>query len=92
MSSSKDPELETIYSQLMRQSSPHEKIIMRDLNRTSSHEYFRDIAGVGQSNLLNVLKAYSLYDPEVGYCQGMAFVVAPLLLNVSLISSLSFLV
>jgi len=27
------------------------------------------------------LKAYALYDPEVGYCQGLAFIVATLLLN-----------
>ena len=84
MSASKDPELEAVYSNLMRQSSPHEKAIIRDLNRTfPTHEYFHDGAGVGQNNLLNIMKAYSLYDEEVGYCQGMAFVVGPLLLNVS---------
>lgn len=84
MSASKDPELETVYSRLMRESSPHDKQIARDLNRTfPSHEYFKTGSGVGQGNLLNVVKAYSLYDEEVGYCQGMAFVVGPLLLNVS---------
>lgn len=84
MSASKDPELETVYSQLMKQNSPHEKQIVRDLNRTfPSHEYFKTGSGVGQGNLMNVVKAYSLYDEEVGYCQGMAFVVGPLLLNVS---------
>jgi len=36
---------------------------------------------VGQENLFNVLKAYSLYDTQVGYCQGLPFVVAILLLN-----------
>lgn len=46
------------------------------------HEYFTDGQGIGQENLFNVLKAYSLYDPEVGYCQGLPFVVAILLLNV----------
>lgn len=30
----------------------------------------------------NVVKAYSLYDEEVGYCQGLQFIVGPLLLNV----------
>lgn len=84
MSASKDPELEATYSQLLRLPSTHEKAIIRDLNRTfPSHEYFHDKAGVGQNNLLNIMKAYSLYDDEVGYCQGMAFVVGPLLLNVS---------
>ena len=87
MSASKDAELEAIYSALMKKPSPHEKAIIRDLNRTfPSHQYFHDGAGVGQGNLLNVMKAYSLYDPEVGYCQGMAFVVGPLLLNVSIVA------
>lgn len=51
------------------------------------HEYFTDGQGIGQENLFNVLKAYSLYDPEVGYCQGLPFVVAILLLNVSALFS-----
>lgn len=34
----------------------------------------------GQKALFNVLKAYSLHDMEVGYCQGMAFVAGILLL------------
>ena len=32
------------------------------------------------SALFNVLKAYSIYDPALGYCQGMNFVVGLLLL------------
>ncbi|KAI0737639.1 rab-GTPase-TBC domain-containing protein [Daedaleopsis nitida] len=45
------------------------------------HAFFTDGHGIGQENLFNVLKAYSLYDPQVGYCQGLPFVVAILLLN-----------
>ncbi|CAB4401126.1 unnamed protein product [Rhizophagus irregularis] len=41
----------------------------------------RDQDGLGQEGLFNVVKAYSLYDTEVGYCQGISFVVGPLLLN-----------
>ncbi|KTW28037.1 hypothetical protein T552_01899 [Pneumocystis carinii B80] len=33
--------------------------------------------------LYRILKAYSLYDPEVGYTQGMAFLAGPLLLYMS---------
>ena len=33
-----------------------------------------------QRALYNVLKAYAIYDPEVGYCQGMSAIVALLLL------------
>jgi len=31
--------------------------------------------------LFNVMKAYAVMDPEVGYCQGSAFIVGMLLLN-----------
>lgn len=39
--------------------------------------------GLGQLALYNLLKAYSLLDPEVGYCQGLCFVAGVLLLHVS---------
>ena len=85
MSKSKDSELESTYAQLLKETSPHEKMIMRDLNRTfPKHEFFQDQDGMGQEGLFNVVKAYSLYDTDVGYCQGISFVVGPLLLNVSL--------
>ncbi|KAI9059232.1 RabGAP/TBC [Trametes sanguinea] len=82
MSASKDPELENTYLLLLKETSPHEKAIMRDLGRTFPHHaFFTDGHGIGQENLFNVLKAYSLYDPQVGYCQGLPFIVAILLLN-----------
>ncbi|KAJ1579384.1 hypothetical protein NDA11_005253 [Ustilago hordei] len=82
MSSSKNEEMEIIYAYYLKQTSSHEKAIKRDLNRTfPEQDYFQDGKGIGQENLYNVIKAYSLYDPEVGYCQGMQFVVGPLLLN-----------
>lgn len=83
MSNSKSEDLELEYLNLLTRSSKHEKIIERDLARTfPTIEYFKDPKGSGQLALLNVLKAYSIYDPEVGYCQGIAFVVGALLLNV----------
>lgn len=82
MSSSKDEEMEIIYAYYLKQTSSHEKSIRRDLSRTfPEQDYFKDGKGVGQENLFNVIKAYSLYDEEVGYCQGMQFIVGPLLLN-----------
>jgi hypothetical protein len=81
MSSSKSPPLEATYKELLRQSSPHEKAIAKDITRTfPSHPFFQET--VGQDSLYMVLKAYSLHDPEVGYCQGIAFIVATLLLKV----------
>ena len=56
------------------------EIIERDLNRTfPSHEIFQERGGLGQHALFNVLKAYSVYDTKVGYCQGMGFIVSTLL-------------
>ncbi|EIM82705.1 RabGAP/TBC [Stereum hirsutum FP-91666 SS1] len=83
MSASKDPEMEATYLRLIKEPSSHEKAITRDLgSRTFPHHaFFTDGQGIGQENLFNVLKAYSLYDPQVGYCQGLPFVVAVLLLN-----------
>ncbi|KAK0504584.1 rab-GTPase-TBC domain-containing protein [Armillaria luteobubalina] len=82
MAASKDPELESTYLKLLKETSPHEKAITRDLGRTfPHHDFFTDGDGIGQENLFNVLKAYSLYDTQVGYCQGLPFVVAILLLN-----------
>ena len=60
-SASKDPDLEQIYQNLLKESSPHEKAIARDLGRTFPHHaFFNDGQGVGQESLFNVLKAYSL--------------------------------
>ncbi|KAG0225699.1 GTPase-activating protein [Actinomortierella wolfii] len=82
LAKSKDSQLEATYAELLKATSPHEKQIHRDLSRTfPKHEYFMDPDGPGQEALFNVVKAYSLYDTEVGYCQGLSFVVGPLLLN-----------
>ncbi|KAF8928958.1 GTPase-activating protein [Haplosporangium bisporale] len=81
LAKSKDAQLEATYAELLKSTSTHEKQITRDMSRTfPNHEYF-ETEGPGQEALFNVVKAYSLYDPEVGYCQGLSFVVGPLLLN-----------
>lgn len=91
-STSKNPDLEQVYTNvLLSTPSPQEKLIRKDINRTfPKQDYFRHKDGPnGQESLFNVCKAYSLYDPEVNYMQGIAFIVGPLLLNVRLQSSSS---
>lgn len=79
---SKNITLEEKYLQLINEDSVYEKAIARDLPRTfPNHSYFQSKAG--QEALFNVVKAYSLYDTDVGYCQGLSFIAGPLLLNVS---------
>jgi hypothetical protein len=36
----------------------------------------------GQNRLYNLLKAYTTYDAEIGYCQGMNFIAALLLAHI----------
>ncbi|KAF9172475.1 hypothetical protein BGX21_006625 [Mortierella sp. AD011] len=82
MSQASSTYLETMYTQLLKEHSPYERIIQRDLARTFPQiEMFKEEGGKGQESLRNVLKAYSLYDPHVGYCQGLGFLVGPLLMN-----------
>ncbi|XP_075925441.1 ecotropic viral integration site 5 protein homolog [Petromyzon marinus] len=70
------------YSELLKMASPSEKLIRRDLARTyPEHVLFRQPDGSGQEGLFNVMKAYSLVDREVGYCQGSAFIVGLLLMQ-----------
>lgn len=71
--------LEEAYTLLVAETSPHEKQIRKDLART---RFVADSAMAEKSNgLFNVVKAYLLFDTEVGYTQGMAFVAVPLLMN-----------
>ncbi|KAF9953996.1 hypothetical protein BGZ65_004312, partial [Modicella reniformis] len=82
MSQASSTYLETMYTQLLKEHTPYERIIQRDLARTFPHvEMFKEEGGKGQEMLGNILKAYSLYDPHVGYCQGLGFLVGPLLMN-----------
>ncbi|XP_013417491.1 TBC1 domain family member 1 isoform X2 [Lingula anatina] len=75
-------ELETPYQDLLRQLTTHQHAILIDLGRTfPTHEYFTTPLGVGQLSLFNLLKAYSLLDTEVGYCQGLSFVAGILLMH-----------
>ncbi|CAF4183124.1 unnamed protein product [Rotaria socialis] len=70
------------YIQLIKMASPCEKVIQRDITRTyPEHELFKEKHGLGQESLFNVIKAYSLYDREVGYCQGIGFIVGLLLMH-----------
>lgn len=70
------------YSEYMRMTSPSEKSIRRDIARTyPDHNYFKDRNSLGQETLFNVMKAYSLHDREVGYCQGSGFIVGLLLMQ-----------
>ncbi|KAJ8281325.1 hypothetical protein GJAV_G00066220 [Gymnothorax javanicus] len=79
---SRPPGKDTPYKELLKQLTSQQHAILIDLGRTfPTHPYFSAQLGAGQLSLYNLLKAYSLLDPEVGYCQGLSFVAGVLLLH-----------
>nr|CAD7453849.1 unnamed protein product [Timema tahoe] len=61
--------------------SPEIRQIDLDVNRTyRDHIMFRERYGLKQQALFNVLGAYSVYNLDIGYCQGMSQIAALLLM------------
>ncbi|XP_047096814.1 USP6 N-terminal-like protein isoform X1 [Schistocerca piceifrons] len=64
--------------------SPDIRQIDLDVNRTyRDHIMFRERYGLQQQALFNVLSAYSVYNLDIGYCQGMSQIAALLLMYLS---------
>ncbi|GFR24549.1 TBC1 domain family member 1 [Trichonephila clavata] len=77
----------TPYVELLRKLTPYQHAILIDIGRTyPGHPYFKQVLGPGQLSLFSLLKAYSVVDEEVGYCQGLSFLGGILLLHVSVVS------
>ncbi|KAG9465066.1 USP6 N-terminal-like protein isoform X2 [Eleutherodactylus coqui] len=67
--------------ELAKMYSAEIKQIDLDVNRTfRNHIMFRERYGVKQRALFDVLSAYSVYNTEVSYCQGMSQIAAVLLM------------
>lgn len=85
------------YRTYLAQECELDDVIGRDIARTFPHHLlFRDEHGSsggdgeekqgqssGRQSLYNVLKAYANFDKQVGYCQGMGFIVGLFLMYVS---------
>ncbi|KAI9280687.1 rab-GTPase-TBC domain-containing protein [Sporodiniella umbellata] len=75
-SKSKNVDLESQYMQLLKEESVYEKAITRDLpklkNLNEEHQ---------KEALFNIMKAFSLYDKDVGYSPSLLYIATPLLLN-----------
>ncbi|XP_014214371.1 rab GTPase-activating protein 1-like isoform X2 [Copidosoma floridanum] len=70
------------YRMLITKESSCEGVILRDINRTfPAHDFFKETGGLGQDSLYRISKAYAVYDEEIGYCQGLSFLTASLLLH-----------
>jgi len=71
-----------VYENLCCLNSDCEGTIHKDLDRTNPEEPLFDLrqyGKMGQGAMFRILKAYSIYDREVGYLQGLNFIVAFLL-------------
>ncbi|KAI4102829.1 MAG: hypothetical protein L6R37_004162 [Teloschistes peruensis] len=84
IANARDRLLEDEYDRLCTETSPYENLIGKDIGRSFPNvEMFKDPAGEGQKMLAKVLKAFSIYDQKIGYCQGLGFVVGPLLMHMA---------
>ncbi|TKS70531.1 USP6 N-terminal-like protein [Collichthys lucidus] len=76
--------LDSLFQRMKEQArrySSEIKQIDLDINRTfRDHIMFMDRFGVKQQSLFHVLSAYSVYNTEVSYCQGMSQIAALLLM------------
>jgi len=81
----------TTFHSCLQQPDPEdaiERIILRDVPRTfAGWSYFTKDSGLTletfnahQLEMYDILRAYAKYDTEVGYCQGMSFVAAAMLM------------
>ena len=69
-----------LYAKLLHTPTPYQSHITKDITRTfPTHPLFQQHKT--RSMLYNVLAAYSNYDHDIGYSQGMAFLVGFLLLH-----------
>ncbi|RAL03924.1 putative GTPase activating protein (Evi5) [Aspergillus ibericus CBS 121593] len=84
LAGARDNTLLAEYQRLCGETSPYEGLIGKDIGRSFPNvEMFRDPNGEGQQMLGRVLKCFSLYDTKIGYCQGLGFVVGPLLMHMT---------
>lgn len=82
MVGARENDLASMFDKLIQETSPYDTIIGKDIGRSfPGVDMFKDVGGEGQQSLARVLKAFSLYDKEIGYCQGMGFLVGPLLMQ-----------
>lgn len=75
---SKSANMESFFATSRNEVSIYEKQIRRDLARTS---FVTKSLKSQIDDLYEIIKAYSVFDKEVGYTQGMAFITVPILLN-----------
>lgn len=84
MAQSSATHLLALYDDMLEDESPYKKAIEKDVAQCFESDLFANVPAPeeGQRALVRVLSAYSIYDARVGYCHGMAYLAAPLLMTV----------
>eukprot|EP00835_Amoeboradix_gromovi_P000292 NODE_10_length_47437_cov_0.363429.p10 type:complete len:431 gc:universal NODE_10_length_47437_cov_0.363429:46973-45681(-) len=65
------------YASILPLQSPFERMIQKDIKRT----FPKDLDEDEQTKLFNMLKVFSIFDSNVGYCQGLSFIGGILIKN-----------
>ncbi len=77
-----ETEMFEVYKNLISKECSSDDVIRRDISRTfPANDYFKE-SGTGQELLFKISRGYAIYDKDVGYCQGISFIGAALLLQV----------
>lgn len=70
-----------LYAELWKRKSQYEEAIIADVGRTYPSLHFFSRGQEGYNKLFRILKAVSLTFPRIGYCQGISFFSAIILLT-----------
>lgn len=73
---------EALFAGLCADTLPYHRVIANDMNRVFPGLSYFDAKG--QESLRKILCAYLLYDSDIGYCQGLSFLVGLLLFHFKL--------
>ena len=71
---------DTIYKRYIKYSNKYDNDITKDLLRTFPNDSSFHKGSECYKKLFNILKAYSNYNNEIGYAQGMNFIVAKIII------------
>eukprot|EP00455_Lapot_gusevi_P018287 TRINITY_DN19951_c0_g1_i2.p1 TRINITY_DN19951_c0_g1~~TRINITY_DN19951_c0_g1_i2.p1 ORF type:complete len:323 (-),score=27.87 TRINITY_DN19951_c0_g1_i2:51-1019(-) len=69
-----------LYQELIVRGTEYERPIFADSHRSFPNHVFFAKGVNGQQNLIHVLTAYAVLDPEIGYASGMSFIASILLM------------
>ena len=71
--------LRNVFQEAVKKKSKYSAYIIKDLTRTFPKDNYFKQNCIGYNMLFDVLNAYAIYNPKIGYTQGMNFIVGKLI-------------